>query len=514
MADKSFEQRVREELGSLKMRPDAEVWKQVETGLHKEKKRRWFIWLFLFGGLAAASLCGYLLYIGEHNKTPLESASATLKRENEGISPAEAANSTRPLGNAGERAAKYEEKKTNDQAPPSKVETKSNVQAEKTAVQPAPIPHPKANNATAKNNAAPASGRMVQQPVGKRLQTPVVGRVEGASSKQAVTPGKTGDVSAAASSDQTATVTSSSGQAENITAGNSTGNNDKDKTANSEAVDATPPPVSKTDSSSTVVSAFTVVKKKARTQWQFGFSGGIGKSGLRSNLISIPSFFEKSSFDPANYSQGGISGPGNVVPGNTASYVPPSFTDATGFFLGAHAFKPINKTFTIGITAGYTLFQSKTTVGRRIDSTLAFTNQNRANTNGYYFINGDSSSYINRYHFVNFGADLYTSFSLFKKIPLRWQVGLGMQYLVASNGLHYDPFYRRLYQNNDVFNRVQTYMSTGIDVGIGKNPFLYIGPHFSWQLGQLAENASGPNHLMMGSVQASFILQKNNRKKK
>jgi hypothetical protein len=72
MADKSFEQRVKEELGSLKMRPDGEVWVKVEAALHKEKKRRWLVWLFLFAALSGASVWGYLKFEGKEQSTSIQ----------------------------------------------------------------------------------------------------------------------------------------------------------------------------------------------------------------------------------------------------------------------------------------------------------------------------------------------------------------------------------------------------------------------------------------------------------
>jgi len=66
MADRSFEQRVKEELASLKMMPAEEVWANVEADLHKEKKRRWLTWFFLLAGLSAASFAIYSGMNGTH----------------------------------------------------------------------------------------------------------------------------------------------------------------------------------------------------------------------------------------------------------------------------------------------------------------------------------------------------------------------------------------------------------------------------------------------------------------
>ncbi|MEO8174565.1 MAG: hypothetical protein ABI581_15830 [Sediminibacterium sp.] len=55
MADKSFEQQVKNELSALRMKPADSVWLVVEKELQQERKRRYIIWLFLLAGLAGAS---------------------------------------------------------------------------------------------------------------------------------------------------------------------------------------------------------------------------------------------------------------------------------------------------------------------------------------------------------------------------------------------------------------------------------------------------------------------------
>ena len=71
MADRSFEQQVREELSGLRISPDAAVWTGIESALRKEKKRR-FIWLlFVSGILAGLIVAGYFYTTGKQDASSL-----------------------------------------------------------------------------------------------------------------------------------------------------------------------------------------------------------------------------------------------------------------------------------------------------------------------------------------------------------------------------------------------------------------------------------------------------------
>ncbi|MEO7982868.1 MAG: hypothetical protein ABI688_02180, partial [Bacteroidota bacterium] len=60
MRENEFEKRVQEKMGGFNLPPSAEVWKEVERRIRKEKKRRFIFWwpllLLLAGGGIAAGL--------------------------------------------------------------------------------------------------------------------------------------------------------------------------------------------------------------------------------------------------------------------------------------------------------------------------------------------------------------------------------------------------------------------------------------------------------------------------
>jgi hypothetical protein len=129
-----------------------------------------------------------------------------------------------------------------------------------------------------------------------------------------------------------------------------------------------------------------------------------------------------------------FSGPGNFYNNPPNNSIPPTGSPITGtvipeikdaFGFSAHfkAASQLDKTFGIGFSAGYTLLQTATNVGRRVDSSaLASQAAYAAGSARAYYVSADSLRYTNRYHYLGIGAELYTSFKLFKTVAAKMAV--------------------------------------------------------------------------------------------
>jgi len=248
----------------------------------------------------------------------------------------------------------------------------------------------------------------------------------------------------------------------------------------------------------------TTVKINKKNPWQWNINVDAGKSGLRNGL----KFFGKA--NNQTYASAPGLGTSNGAIGFPTSPVTVGSTikDAFSFGLQVEVTKKIGKKSSIGISAGYLLMQTKVGVGRRVDSTAFFSLYQASNSNGYYYQSADSVDYTNQYHFLQLGANYYIPFRLFKTVSFRWQLGMGLDFLIATNGLHYDATNGRLFENSSLFTKTQPYMSTGLDLAIGRQPFLYIGPHLLYSLNTLSEQGINSKYLMRFAVQASFVLPK------
>ncbi len=485
MADKSFEQQVKNELSELRMKPDASVWTGVEAALHKERKRRWLVWLFLLAGVAGASLCGYYYFNGDKEKQITQIPEHIQSKQ--------------------ESKAITERKDPVTQTQTQKEETPKNTivtaSTEKTGDKPV------------RQNFVPAEKNIPVKNKTDRDDLAVLHK----ESRGVVTPKQEKPVYDDPKP-QSALATEK-------TIANGQVNDDKkdiEKTTVAVQQDATgkdsiPVPVKNEEKvmetiplTPTVAGeappvATKVVKNKTN-KWQWSIAVDAGSSGLR-DAIKLPVFTgSRLAYATAP------GAPSNTTPAPLLT-VEPSIKDAFAFGIQLQATKQLGKKHRFGVSAGYSLFQTQMNVGRRVDSTSFFNNSAAFNSSNiysssFYYTNTDSTAYTNKYHFLRLGVDLYTPFRLFKKINFQWQLGTGINILAATNGLHYDPATKKIFSNNALYAKTQSFLSTGIDLSIGNTPFLYVGPHWQYSFTNLTSKPGGDQHLFLSSVRVSFVLPK------
>lgn len=485
MADKSFEQQVKNELSELRMKPADSVWTGVEAALQQERKRRWLLWLFLLAGIAGASFGGYYYFNQDSKETanipaqiqslPKEEPKKITERKEapQVVSQTQIQKNTEPAIKmvavpAEQTADKPKVKQEVASTKKSEVKNKTDrdvfvdKNTENSGVvkqQNQVIDDPKSQNAL-----------ITEKTTGSNLVNDDKKSTEKTTAPtQQVTPGK-----------------------DSITAAT------KDDEKVIETISVTP-----TVSGGASPAAATVVKNK-KNKWQWNIAVDAGSSGLR-DAIKLPTF----SRSDLAYA---VAPPTSTVPAPLLT-TEPSVKDAFYFDIQLQATKQLGKKHRFGFSAGYSLFQTSMNVGRRIDSTALFNNSAAFSSSGlyassFYYTNTDSTAYTNKYHFLRLGADLYTPFRLFKTISFQWQLGAGVNILAATNGLHYDPVTKKIFSNNALYAKTQSYISTGIDLSIGKVPFLYVGPHWQYSFTNLTSKPGDDQHLFLSSVRISFVLPK------
>ncbi|MES2372711.1 MAG: hypothetical protein V4557_09035 [Bacteroidota bacterium] len=488
MADKSFEQQVKKELSGLRMKPADSVWSGVEAALHQERKRRWLVWLFLLAGIAGASFWGYY-YFKQDTK---ETANTPTKIQS---------------------LPKDEPKKiteTKETTPGiSQIQTQKNTEP---AIKMVTVPTEQTGNRpgvkqdviSAKNLPVKnKTDRIVLVDQNKRSADVVKSKQESQitdvpKSQSALITEKTTDNNQ---------VNADKKDIEKVTAATQQVAPGKDSIPvlardNEKVIETISVTPAVSGDASPVAS--TIVKSK-KNKWQWNIAVDAGSSGLRDAFkLPNPGGRLASITAPAT--------PGNGNPAPLLN-VEPAVKDAFSFGIHLQATKQLGKKHRFGLSAGYSLFQTSMNVGRRVDSALFFNNASAAYSPGmysssFYYTNTDSTAYMNKYHFLRLGADLYTPFRLFKKVAFQWQLGAGINILAATNGLHYDPVTTKLFSNNALYAKTQFYISTGIDLSIGKVPFLYIGPHWQYSFTNLTSKPGGNQHLVLSSVKVSFVLPK------
>ncbi len=491
MADRSFEQQVKDELSSLRMKPDDTVWLEVEASLRKEKKRRWLIWFFLFAGCAGASIFGYYYFYQNNIKEEFAK--------------------TKEIKSLTKEETKKDQVQKNELTAAKEIATNgSSEMIGKDRI----VLHDKTKENDQKISKRFRDGQHSFKAIGKNQVTGRVEKNENNTTNQSVLAENATVVNKMDKTDKSQDHLSSEKNV--ILDCTESKTNDIDKNSvipkttfsentpivkNEEKVAELQATVKETPATND--QTITVNKKDKKNRWQWRIAAEAGTGGLR-NTFSL-SVARDYSYSAA------LSTPGSGNPGQATNNAP-VIKDAFSYGIHIEANKQVNKKHRIGISAGYSLFQTYTNAGKRIDSAFSSSSAAWGLTSGiysgYYYTPGDTIRYTNKYHFLQLGADLFTPFKLFRKISLEWQLGTGINILAATNGLHYDPSTGKLFSNNALYAKVQSYVSTGINFSIGKGPFLYIGPHWQYNFTKLTGQTGATQHLLLSSVKVSFVLPK------
>lgn len=453
MADRSFEEQVREEMAGLLIRPGAAVWEKLEADLTRKKKRRGLIW-FVFAGLGILLLSAVWYSIRE---TPanVEEPLAKIVSGKDSTPPQKEAIAVQP--NSSNQIA------INDQVNPERPG----------------IIHDKAQTAATFDKAV-----AVSEPVKEALPVSA-----GTAEKST---GETGTISSVTVADA---IVSKADSATAVT-------NPVTPVHKEDLPDSVISPPAKTILSSDTVSnemtAQTKEKAAVKKRWQLSLAVTGGVSGMR----KLPGQTSAYQSPLSNPSAGGLPG------GNNTNKVP-SLQDAGSYGIALRADKQLSNRYGMGISLGYETYRSKTSVGKRVDSSLQSSFFSSAADQRFYYISTDSVPYVNRFHFAQVAVSGYALYSLGKSLQLRWELGLGLSALLGSNALHYDNGSGVLFTNNSLLRKIQWNLSTGVELGFGKHPFLFLGPQITWFIqSPYTDQGSDDQHLFRSALRARIVLGK------
>ncbi len=476
MADKSFEQNVKAELADLRMKPDEAAWTVIESALHKEKKRRWFIWLLIL--LASSGTAGVWTYYSwneatintrtdEHNKatTPIPEP-GSVKRDmmsekplpglEKKVAASGLTNSSKGVDDDIKEPIIAGFKK-NPHAITDSKKIKSKTDTENVA----------AATDSKTNSREVITNKIVSE------QSKVLIEVNDQDKKNAVVISENRKIDSANSLAEgvTSQVLTSS-QSQTI----------KDSTANN-----------------------LIAQKPISKKWQKNILLAAGYTSTRNGLSG--------NWALANSNSGSLSGSqgGGGQSAFAAQDASPSGNPALSLNAGFEIQKQMSKRIALGISLGYTMYQTNVRVGNRVDSAMYFANARSYNDNNFYFTRGNAAMYREVQHFINADLNLYLPFQLFRKIAARWKLGAGLQAMIASNALLYDESTNTFFNNTSLLAKIQPNVSTGFDLAIGKQSLFYLGPHLQYTITPLSNRLGNSRHLLFTSLKFSMSLAKKNK---
>jgi hypothetical protein len=261
-----------------------------------------------------------------------------------------------------------------------------------------------------------------------------------------------------------------------------------------------------------LIDSSQIAKKKQEQspKWSWRAEAGYGITSLQTELLSKSSRIPQSNSVP-------LSGSGFPGPAAPITAAPSRVENGRAFHVNIGVSRKINNR--LAATAGlqYNYLTTKNNVGQTVvkDTIVVVTNGsstglgNSSSTviNTYYrnTLSGQTQKHTNNYHFIE--LPLGIEWQVRKNLPVKWQTGISISYLLASNALVYDPNAGIYYQNNELLNRTQVQFFSGLSYQLWKHKKLgvHIGPYLQYGLTGLQKETSSYHLLSTGiKTQVSF----------
>ena len=394
MADHQFEQKVSQQLADFKLKPNAEVWQQVEEQLQEDKRRRrWFIFLPI-----AALFVGGLLYAVWPEEAPTKT-NATVQQNNKTNNTTTPQQNTAPLTETGSSNSSTEQPPVEEKTFEGVISGKANLSD--IVVQQQPAPAKEVIQRKQKNSNGNAVAIVETKPKESNVDV-VVSKDDPVAKEKETLAGNTTKIEQKTELVQQTDSVSSTESMLNKTA--AVDSNKASLVVDSTVVVSSP-------------SKPTITKRK----WQLGLHVSTGLSDIRGSLFPGSGFksFSYRDYSPTGIGNGGQGGPTRIVQYDYA--IKPSAHFGAGVMLR----KPFKKrnAFVTGLQYQYSSYS--VTQRQRIDTFILANN---------YFSNISIKEKTVKFnmHAVNVPLELEFKIADIKKGTLLLNAGIQNWFVVSS----------------------------------------------------------------------------------
>lgn len=498
-----FEQQVQQKLEELQLQPSGEVWEEVEKRIQKEKKRRrvifwWLFPLLLLGGGAAVYIYNdkeEKLTITERNPDP-----QTTENSDSDNSTKDNINSNEPNNNTTTSTNKENNLPASEQT--TGISEEKIVAADKKTM---PVPAQSAaitataagiskrENAgvkTSNNRDSEENMLMTMVSVRKQKKDPPSNVKTDPVDRKIVSATEEIKIQPVADELKPAV----------------TGGNDNIITLDDKKDTAARvlPGVKKEPEAEVVpVTGPTKKPKGKNNKWEFGVHAAAGSSGVSEGI----SFFD------AQKSADALSSPGSPL--NMAGPLAPVTAAApqNSFYwqAGMYAKRKLSKKTAVSAGLDLSAYSTVRATGVFIETSRMVNNGLSNFTVADYYYSGTSSSYKNRYYFLQVPVSFHWQFNKGKKLPLEWHNGLSAGWMTNTNALVYSPASNVYFKDNSSFNTFQLAYQSGITARFfnkAKHP-LTAGFVFNYHLSKLEKvKTTDGNHLASFGLRLGWVLKK------
>jgi len=262
--------------------------------------------------------------------------------------------------------------------------------------------------------------------------------------------------------------------------------------------------------------ALTKTRLTPKRPWEAGFAGGIGISSLNQALLKRSAV---AAYDNRN-SLAAITG----QPQLSVSKIQPDLS----FWAGIFVEKPVLDRLSVSVGLNLHYYSTRISTGDKVDLTnvqytpagvglysgQALSYIAAAPIQSYpYYAAGDKQTFINRYYFLEIPASIQWQITHSRVMPLFWEAGFSLSYLMGSNALYYNAKDGVYYKDGNVTQKTQFNVSTALMVGIPfKGVNLQAGPQVQYGVTSLLNTqGTGGEHLFYGGLKFVIIPGKSHK---
>ena len=469
MPENEFEKKVSSEMQELKFKPSEHVWLRVEERIKRKKKRRIFVVIFLFAGLA---LLGYWQrgnLFGDQKSgiaKTVQKDSSGEKQKEENAETAKETNNSSAIKQNTETTKPEETKNTTDKNVVDKLtDDRPEVDKKDIAVSKNEINKTKKNEDETKENARPVKNKKNNKPEGSIAIVSANSKTKNGIVDDTSKDLKTNPEAIAKQEDVNQTevkpVESKIDSAKAVT-----GVQEKDTTTKRDTLLKADPAKDP---------APQIVKKDpSEKKWKWGLHFTPGISSLNDNEID---FGGLRSADVSYFSS---AGPGTPPPPRQK---PSEIKAGFAFQVGAFAQRQLSSRTSLSLGLQYGYYSNVLHIGNiRFSGNSQLSSVSGRNSNQVYNAGSDTTKYTNSYHFIELPFLFQWQLNKNKAKPFTWSIGFTVGQLISSNAIMYDTAFNGVYyKNKSQLNKTQFSITTGFSWTIANNK------NIQWNLGPVAD---------------------------
>ncbi|MBC7826696.1 MAG: PorT family protein [Chitinophagaceae bacterium] len=257
----------------------------------------------------------------------------------------------------------------------------------------------------------------------------------------------------------------------------------------------------------------TAEKRTKQSRWKWGLSASAGLSNLmEGGFFNNVLGGEKAMVADvsSNSLNSGAPGPTGIV------HSPSAIKKGFSFSIGAFVQTNLSKRLSLSTGIRYNQHSNYIQVGNRVDTGAFLQVQNAfgsRNVTQYYNATPVpvTHKYTNRFHFIELPILLNARLTRSNRLPVSWNAGFSLSYLISANALHFDGNTGVYYKDNGLFNKLQTNFTTGFSLSLWNNSRfpVQIGPQLQYGLTNLMkQEVNASKHLFYFGLNTRIFLKK------